>query len=763
MKRVAVPKQHVLSERSSAEPDLPYRQLVEFRRLAKFWTGVPTSKWPREQCEREIRSAMGSPARLKEIVESLPAEQKEVLSVCKRYGGALCGPLLRVEVLARGLVIRKEERRFYDRDLVNALCDRRILIPLSGGYSDYAYRRYGTTYPDVAAIPGLLKFVEPAEPMAWELPVADPPDPGTTFSRSPSEAISGLVRTAQALSQLGRFKVNQAGDLSKLSLKKLQKLAPAPDGDRLLPPGPHLLHYELLKELGAVEVDELGGSLDYAKLEKFLESEPITQLWQLVRAWLDVFLWQDGLGPAQPTGKGYDHQRINPSDLFASRRLVVWALGLVAHSEDVWLDLHRFLRDLFHTTGESLDFYSRRYVWSPDLPSMGDHRNLTGIERELAHWMENEAVWVSNVILSTLAHFGLVERGIYREDRKSRHCFRLTPFGRIVFGAPEVEAPDVPDAGDVGQPFLMVQPTHEVLAFLDAVEASQVWKLAKFADRAPSAEGPAQTFKLTRESVYRGLESGLTAEEITEFLRSNSRAQLPDLVERSLAEWSQKRESLVVRTGVSLCALSVEARAQLAARPNVVPIGDHFALIAKTAKVGESSELGDLTAIDHQNVSRQSWRIGEDGRVEFEQDRTDSLGRARLHRFASYTDGCWKITSQSVARAREHGLRLDQIDRWLAEHQVSDPPGIFKCALRNWMTSDRKKGYEVRTDDVFIVQVASYADFNAISKSRTLGPMLHGAIGPEWVLVRKEKKREFLKAVEAFGFRARDECEFRGS
>ena len=78
----------------------------------------------------------------------------------------------------------------------------------------------------------------------------------------------------------------------------------------------------------------------------------------------------------------------------------------------------------------------------------------------------------------TLAFLGIVVRA--GTGQKERPRFRLTDVGRIVFAAPEeVEVKYTPDPK-----FLVVQPNHEVLAYLDVADAAAVWPLAQMARRA---------------------------------------------------------------------------------------------------------------------------------------------------------------------------------------------------------------------------------------------------------------------------------------
>jgi hypothetical protein len=111
-----------------------------------------------------------------------------------------------------------------------------------------------------------------------------------------------------------------------------------------------------------------------------------------------------------------------------------------------------------------------------------------------------------------------------------------------VFGAPEVRIEKTVDSGKC----LTLQPSYEILLYLDAADGSAVTTLGRIALR-ESATGIVQSFKLTRGSVYAALEAGMTPAEIESFLATRSRNGVPANVSQSLAEWSRKRDALVIR------------------------------------------------------------------------------------------------------------------------------------------------------------------------------------------------------------------------
>jgi len=137
---------------------------------------------------------------------------------------------------------------------------------------------------------------------------------------------------------------------------------------------------------------------------------------------------------------------------------------------------------------------------------------------------------------------------------------------------------------------LTVQPNHEILLYLEEADGEVVTTLGRIAAR-ESAAGLVQTFKLTRESVYGALEGGLTATAIESFLSSRSRTGLPANVFHSLAEWSRKREALVVRSAVAVGAGLPEGQSVLCGVLCGQSAGSQFVVASQRAASRGAKEL----------------------------------------------------------------------------------------------------------------------------------------------------------------------------
>src|SRR5262249_38218135 len=256
-----------------------------------------------------------------------------------------------------------------------------------------------------------------------------------------------------------------------------------------------------------------------------------------MRGWLHTRGWLDGMGVVA-VGDGPRSER----------DVLVWYLSTMAAAEPAWVRLEQFLDEVF--TVHQGSSWSRWGVkgWDPDFPSTRAKEDLTGEPRRRAWWLAQEGRWYANALMVTLPWRGVVERGRASEGEGSPWCFRLTPLGRAVFAAPDaIAVPPEPN-----EPFLVVQPNFDVVAYLDRASIAAGATLGGLTEGAAGAAsaGPVQPVRLTPASVYLALENGISQSEILEFLRSQARNELPANVAQSLAEWSAKREAVVVRQGV---------------------------------------------------------------------------------------------------------------------------------------------------------------------------------------------------------------------
>src|SRR5262249_13459627 len=153
--------------------------------------------------------------------------------------------------------------------------------------------------------------------------------------------------------------------------------------------------------------------------------------------------------------------------------------------------------------------------------------------RERAAWFAGIGSRLANALMVTLPNLGLVERGRHGRGKEPAWCFRLTPLGRAVFGAPEQPAP----AEEEADRFLVLQPNFDVVAYLDRATVASVGLLGQLAEAPAGSAADAtvvRTFRLTQGSVYQALENGLEPARIVEYLRRHGQNEPPANVLQTL-------------------------------------------------------------------------------------------------------------------------------------------------------------------------------------------------------------------------------------
>lgn len=738
--------EHVLKSRRDANVELGGLRSDELKRAARFWLGKEAGSYNKDRCFAALTQAMKGEGSTSRVETALSETERQVLSIFTRYGNTVPGGVLTAEMQARGLAPAKGEAAggytpysgWRENGIVRGLCEKLVLV----GYHAHYYSSYfDGDYPRLSLHPALVKAVKPATPVSWK-PSRACDEAAGTGRRSSSEVALDLWRVAATLRRMGTW-TTVKGDLpskaTRLRLKREVGLRDA-EKDPLSPPDPEPLFYELLHGMGFVNIGDSRSWIHEKELERHLEKPPAVQAWHWVRAWLHMSLWQDGVGVVPDRDSYHKFVRIGPTALARARELLAWALCGVAHASNCWLDLEVFLRDFWRATRQApIDFYCHGFTWDPEFEIARKREKYpVGEDRELAYWFSEEAVWVANAIMVTLFTLGLVERG-QTLGRKMRPCFRLTELGRVVFGAPEIDAAPKPDESR----FLTVQPNLEVVAYLDSADAPQICTLSRFAAAASKESGPVQKFLLRRESLYEALESGMTLDEVRGFLAEHGKTELPANVERMLSDWAGRRESLVLRRKVILALGSAEIRT-----PGR-PLNSHVVLLPSASVKTAAEVFAKSTILDHEGRPERTWTADELGNLTT--NGGDSISRLRLARIADRTATGWQITQASVGRARTTGLTADQILGWLAEHLTAEAPALLEVAVRNWMGRQ-----SVKLSQAHLLQIVQPQAKQALLHSPAFCPLLAGHIPPEWFLIREDHLSEVRSLLERLGFTISD-------
>lgn len=130
-------------------------------------------------------------------------------------------------------------------------------------------------------------------------------------------------------------------------------------------------------------------------------------------------------------------------------------------------------------------------------------------------------------------------------------------------------------------PAWILQPNFDLLVY-PANLTPQQWPLLAAAEAA-RFDGQTASYRLTRQSVYAALESGLSLPDLLAGLQAGSATPLAPGVQRSLEDWAARRDRLTLHRNVSLLEYPTPAERGAALKKlGGTPVGERFLLPAGT-------------------------------------------------------------------------------------------------------------------------------------------------------------------------------------
>jgi hypothetical protein len=152
-------------------------------------------------------------------------------------------------------------------------------------------------------------------------------------------------------------------------------------------------------------------------------------------------------------------------------------------------------------------------------------RGQESLEQFLAEWDEVEGRIVTGILSTSLQWLGIVRMG---ETPSGTKALQVTEVGHAILTGQPAE-------DHIPEPKLVVQPNFEVTVL--GAEAAMIWQLLKFTY--PARYDQAALYSITKESVLRGLELGMSVEEMLGVLRQYSARDIPQNVAYSMADWAR--------------------------------------------------------------------------------------------------------------------------------------------------------------------------------------------------------------------------------
>ena len=143
-----------------------------------------------------------------------------------------------------------------------------------------------------------------------------------------------------------------------------------------------------------------------------------------------------------------------------------------------------------------------------------------------ATWMQTLYSQLERSLVNHLTYMGGITFAHLGDDV----AIRVTDIGRRLFYGEPIESYKFESS-------FIVQPNHEVLAS-SYLAPDLRWKLNHIAELRQADQ--MSTYKLSAESIYNSLRSGLSLDEILVFLKTHSKTDIPQNVEVSIKDWAER-------------------------------------------------------------------------------------------------------------------------------------------------------------------------------------------------------------------------------
>lgn len=354
------------------------------------------------------------------------------------------------------------------------------------------------------------------------------------------------------------------------------------------------------------------------------------------------------------------------------------------------------------------------------------------VKSEANGWDLVEGGFIANVLVEPLWWMGLVELGYERESRPSAGgnvaptAFRLTPAGAWLIGGGD--PPAFVESG--GR--LIVQPNFTVLA-LEPISDAVLNDLDHFAESQGGERAIA--YHLSRESLYRGQQSGWSAARVIAFLESHQGGPIPANVRRSLEEWEAAHRRITFHRNACVVQFA-DAEAERELADTLAPfapqaIGSHFKLIENhdAAEVAAALRAAGWTPVlqpTGDQATEDALRANDAGEVTFNQAAPSVYALGKLTQFAELSSSdagspvVARITGDSVRAAMRDGLALDQLLATLAELHAGAIPIALERQIRAWASFFG----DADLQPVALLELSSHVVLSNLLDDREVAPYL---------------------------------------
>lgn len=564
------------------------------------------------------------------------------------------------------------------------------------------------------------------------LPEGDaPPESGPVRQVRESDGLEPVLRLAAAWQRIaeGPIRQTQQGTFFKRDRERLEDdpVLAGPITDALEPlPDMTLLWIDLARAVGLV-VSEPGSDRLVAAPPDFWGENAVHLPQMIATRWLSLRDWHEQAG-MQSEG--------SPADLalpYVRSSILLW---LAKVEEPGWVAIEDLAAHLTRlASGWNLTLLSDSWLPRPE----------DGVETLAA------------VLLGPAYQLGLVRSA--EETSGGRRVVQLTPLGRyaLALGPP-------PPPRATFDHFLMVQPNFEIIAYRQGLTPTLIGQFSRFARW--SQVGAALELKLTPDSVYRGLEGGLTTQAILDRMARQSARPLPAGVAEALRTWAGRRERVTYYASATLVEFATPEDLEAAlglwpttARVAPARVSDRLLLVEEEGSI-PFTRFRMAGSRDYRRPGEACVDVEPDGvTLSLDLGRSDLLVDAELARFAdertspTRPDGAstprrsFVVSTGSLARAAENGLTPAQMSRWFQQRTGGELPASILLLLH----AAGPKVEPFTAARLVVMTVPAPELLDGLLQHPATGLLLGDRLGPTTVVVPDDALADLRRALRDLG------------
>ncbi|MGB0384083.1 MAG: helicase-associated domain-containing protein [Ardenticatenaceae bacterium] len=701
---------------------LPNINVKELKRMARLWGGLHLTR--KADFIGIIKAGLRDPFKVRQVVAQLTPFERDALGWLKKLGGKVEPSHLFFGLRASGIPVPEPEVRSYHREESKTLCVplvKRGLLLVDSAREPAYLSDFG--HVKVFSDDRLLAAVD--EPQCRPLLLNPSVSPEGSIFRPAPTVMLDMIGFLQAIEdnhgvRLTKSGTIRVGDLRKLSRSRGWQLEDTPINGMPFPTLA-LAFIKALRNVGLLT--SKGQILQLKESGSEFAKRPYTEQVDLL---LQGFVLNEDWSESPKQNLYMSSERY-----IQARQALVMALTSLPIEGTGFFSFADFDQAIFERIGEHFSFRH-----TPRRPTSKHH---TAQQLEVAYqvwraklreeWLKSEKKWIMRALSTWLYFFGIVELSM---EGDWLTALRLTDLGRAVLH-PELKL-TLESSATEGTTWI-IQPNFEILVYLHHTTPHQLAFLERHADRVSTQQFTAQ-YQLTRDSVYKALESGSTPEELLAGLKEGANHALPQNVGVEISEWAALRERMSLRRQATLIEYPDAASRQEALQEESIrgtPVGERFLLL--TAQ-DDSTPFESLPRINYAKKLPKCLTVTEDGLLGLSRSSADLFLDQELARWAEQkSDTEWQLTQASVSAAIKSGLSRRSLLSLLKQRLMHRLPALLEVALRAW-TSHNKPRVALET---LTLLTCEQAVFDAIAGSAKLRPYLRGILPPDLIVVENDQ------------------------